>query len=59
MNPLDPAYMKGFNDGQKEAVTKFHDFLTERMESLITVDGIGKKTVEKVHFHLIERLREK
>lgn len=63
MNILDPRYMKGFNDGltqaKKEATNALNEFLTERMESLTNIPGIGPATAEKIHFHFIERLYEK
>lgn len=44
MNPLNPIYLKGFNDGKREAVKEF----ARRFEQLQHVKGIGPKTIQKM-----------
>lgn len=57
MNPhLIQVWNKGREAGKKEATELFHEFLTERMQTLQDIPGIGEKTAWKVHQHFIERL---
>ena len=62
IDPLDPAYMKGFNAGLKagknQAAALMSDFIVERMESLQDVPGIGEKTADKVSFHFLDRMEK-
>lgn len=60
INPLDPNYMKGFNDGvthgKKETFNKFTDYLMERLRTLGEIEGIGEKTIWKIHKHFLDGL---
>ena len=67
INPLDPIYLKGFNDGtkhgEKQALEKFYNFIfynfiTERMATIEEVEGIGDKTAWKIHKHLLDGMVE-
>ena len=44
INPLNPMYMTGFNDGKRAAVNEF----AKRFEELQNTKGIGPKTIEKM-----------
>lgn len=59
INNLDPKYMKGFNDGVKHGEEKSLDkigvFINEKILTIDQVDGIGKKTAEKIHNHMLGR----
>lgn len=63
INPLDPIYMKGFNDGmktgEKQALEKFYNFIVDRMSTIQEVEGIGEKTAWKIHRHLLDGMIEK
>ena len=62
----NPVYEKGFQAGVEagaevgrevaiqEFTDKFYTFLTEGMESLTDVKGIGEVTADKVRIHLLE-----
>lgn len=60
---MSPAMRKTFNKGKeagvKEATDIFHSFLSERMQTLMTIPGIGEKTAWKVHEHFIEGTDER
>lgn len=63
INPLNPVYLKGFNDGSKhgeqQALEKFHHFITDRMATLEEIPGVGEKTAWKIHKHLLDGMIEK
>ncbi|WP_078428787.1 helix-hairpin-helix domain-containing protein [Alkalihalobacterium alkalinitrilicum] len=52
MNPLNPLYLKGFNDGaevgKREMKDAMVDHFIERLENLYKVPGIGEKTIQKI-----------
>jgi len=58
ISPLDPVYLKGFNDGRKdgakEAVEKFNAYLIDRMQTLEEIEGVREKTAWKIHKHLLD-----
>lgn len=62
VSPLDPIYLKGFNDGtkhgEKQALEKFYNFITERMDTIEKVEGIGERTAWKIHKHLFDGMVE-
>lgn len=62
INPLDPIYLKGFNDGtkngEKQALEKFYNFIVDRMNTIQEVEGIGEKTAWKIHKHLLDGMVE-
>ncbi|MBU8908537.1 hypothetical protein [Desertibacillus haloalkaliphilus] len=44
VDPLDPMYMKGYNDGKLAAVKGF----ARRFKKLQQTKGIGDKTIQKM-----------
>ncbi|MCJ8008919.1 hypothetical protein ACFFF5_21125 [Lederbergia wuyishanensis] len=54
----NPVFQKGFEQGRQvgyqEATDIFHKFLSERMQTLTDIPGIGEKTAWKVHEHLLK-----
>lgn len=63
ISPLDPVYLKGFNDGMKEgekqALEKFYNFIVDRMNTLEEIEGVGEKTAWKIHKHLLDGMEQK
>lgn len=63
INPLDPTLMKAWNSGRNAGITEardeFHKFLTEKMQTLTDIQGIGEKTAWKIHEHFIRELEGK
>ncbi len=54
MNPLDPAYLKGFSDGKKQAGKDFERYISHMLETLQEVPGIGDKTAERIIEHFMQ-----
>jgi len=52
-NPLlKKAYREGVEFGIKHGVNTAIDDFIKRVDSLVEVDGIGDKTLKKIHDHL-------
>lgn len=47
-NPLNPLYLKGFNDGEKASRKKSIEHFEKGIDALQKMEGIGPKTMEKV-----------
>lgn len=48
INPLNPLYLKGFNDAEVASREKYIEQIEQRLNNLQKMDGIGPKTMEKV-----------
>ena len=58
MNPLDPMYLKGLNDGKKQAGIEFESYITEMLSTLTDVPGIGDKTAERITEHFMQGMED-
>lgn len=61
-DPLNPLYLKGFNDGtrngKKEASLKFTEYLIERVNTLKDIKGIGDQKAMLIQNHLLEGVND-
>lgn len=48
LNPLDPHYMKGYNDGFEAGKKRAVDHFAEGFEKLQNTKGFGEKTIIKM-----------
>lgn len=48
INPLDPVYMKGYNDGFEAGKRRAVDHFAEGFEKLQNTKGFGEKTIRKM-----------
>lgn len=48
INPLNPFYMKGYNDGFEDGKKRAVEHFAEKFEKLQNTKGIGEKTIRKM-----------
>jgi hypothetical protein len=54
----NPVYLRGLEEGRKqgeqEALDKIYTYIKERVMTIGEIEGIGEKTVWKIHQHLLD-----
>lgn len=50
----NPVYQRGYEAGRDEALDIFHSFLSNRMQTITDIPGIGEKTAWKIQEHFLQ-----
>lgn len=62
VNPMDPKLIEAWNKGRKagyaEAEQTLAKFISDKMQSLTELEGIGEKTAWKIQEHFLKGMVE-